>query len=334
MAEKLEAFLASRHIPNLILHGPSGAGKRTLLRDFLRRVYGGDPAVLKTNVMVVNCSHGNKGIRFIRDEFKFFAKTNLQSNYGVPFKSIVMLNADCLTIDAQTALRRCIELFSHSTRFFIVVKDKQRLLNPILSRFCAIYVPLPSDGTGVNLHQRHLAETFAGLPSSSLEPTHDVLHQLFGSPTPPTQVVPPTQVASPTRLVRELGSIPTEGSGSNNDGRASLVRELPCCSRPICGDDDVYSAPAARLLDLATQLYERGESAIDLMKALTTQPTDDGGHWHVDPYPDPDREHLNLATMCFYKIKGDIRHEKWLLFYVLFFIHLCSKTDLKNLLLV
>ena len=282
MAEKLEAFLASRHIPNLILHGPSGAGKRTLLRDFLRRIYGGDPAVLKTNVMVVNCSHGNKGIRFIRDEFKFFAKTNLQSNYGVPFKSIVMLNADCLTIDAQTALRRCIELFSHSTRFFIVVKDKQRLLNPILSRFCAIYVPLPADGTGVNLHQRHLAETFAGLPSSSLEHTHDVLHQLFGS--------------------------------------------------TICGDDDVY-APAARLLDLATHLYERGESAIDLMQSVTAHRTvtdDDSGN--VDP--DPDREHLNLATMCFYKIKGDIRHEKWLLFYVLFFIHLCSKTDLKNLLLV
>ena len=52
-----------------------------------------------------------------------------------------MYNADELTIDAQSALRRCIELFSHNTRFFIVVENKHKLLKPILSRFCEIYIP-------------------------------------------------------------------------------------------------------------------------------------------------------------------------------------------------
>ena len=47
-------------------------------------------------------------------------------------------NADKLTIDAQSALRRCIELFSHNTRFFIVVEDKNKLLRPIHLDF-AIY---------------------------------------------------------------------------------------------------------------------------------------------------------------------------------------------------
>jgi dihydroorotase len=61
-----------------------------------------------------------------------------------------------LTIDAQSALRRCIELFSHNTRFFIVVENKDKLLNPILSRFCDIFVPEPA----MNLHQYVLSQQF------------------------------------------------------------------------------------------------------------------------------------------------------------------------------
>jgi DNA polymerase III delta prime subunit len=72
-----------------------------------------------------------------------------------------LLNADKLTIDAQSALRRCIELFSHNTRFFIVVEDKYNLLKPILSRFCEIYVPEPEiHNKIINLYQHNLLETF------------------------------------------------------------------------------------------------------------------------------------------------------------------------------
>ena len=106
--------------------------------------------------MFVHCAHG-KGIKFIREELKFFAKTNIQANSGVLFKTIVLINADNLTIDAQSALRRCIELFSSNTRFFIIVENKQKLLNPILSRFCEIYVPeYIKDGKVINLHQYNL----------------------------------------------------------------------------------------------------------------------------------------------------------------------------------
>jgi hypothetical protein len=150
---KLNGFYASNRIPHIIFHGSAGTGKRTLVYDFLNTIYGGDKHKLKTNVMIVNCAHG-KGIKFIRDELKFFAKSNLQANNGRLFKSIVLLNADSLTIDAQSALRRCIELFSHTTRFFIVVENKDKLLNPICSRFCEIYVPEYIDAAGRirNLH--------------------------------------------------------------------------------------------------------------------------------------------------------------------------------------
>ena len=56
-------------------------------------------------------------------------------------------------MDAQSALRRCIEQFSHNTRFFIIVENIETLLKPILSRFCNIYIPSPKEIK--NLHIQH-----------------------------------------------------------------------------------------------------------------------------------------------------------------------------------
>jgi hypothetical protein len=158
---KLDFFLHSKKIPHIIFHGPSGTGKRTIVNQFLSNIYGHDKPKMKSNIMFVNCAHG-KGIKFIREELKFFAKSNIQFNCGVMFKTIVLLNADFLTIDAQSALRRCIELFSFNTRFFIIVENKHKLLNPILSRFCDIYIPetIGSQNTTINLHQHTIQQKY------------------------------------------------------------------------------------------------------------------------------------------------------------------------------
>ena len=157
---KLNYFHKMHKIPNILFHGPSGSGKRTIINEFISTIYDGSREKIKSFVMYVNCSHG-KGIKFIRDELKFFAKTHINSNDGNIFKSIVLLNADKLTIDAQSALRRCIELFSHNTRFFIVAEDKYNLMKPILSRFCEIYVPEPLvNGRTINLYQYNLNNVF------------------------------------------------------------------------------------------------------------------------------------------------------------------------------
>jgi len=147
--EKLQYFYDKKEIPHIIFHGNSGTGKKTIVHDFIQLIYKNNKSVIKENVLYVNCSQG-KGIKFIRDELKFFAKTNLA--LGIQFKIIVLLNADYLTIDAQSALRRCIELFSYNTRFFIIVENKNKLLNPIVSRFCEIYVP----ENAVNFHQLNI----------------------------------------------------------------------------------------------------------------------------------------------------------------------------------
>jgi len=158
--KKLDYFIRQKKIPNIIFHGVSGCGKNVLVNDFVNKIYNGDKNAIQTYVMHVNCAHG-KGIRFIREDLKFFSKTNVDLKDGDIFKTIILLNADKLTIDAQSAIRRCIELFSRSTRFFIIVEDKYKLLKPILSRFCEIYVPEPIINECVtNLHTYNLNKVY------------------------------------------------------------------------------------------------------------------------------------------------------------------------------
>ena len=157
---KLNYFHEKHKIPNILFHGPTGSGKRTIVNNFIHKIYDNNREIIKSFVMYVNCSHG-KGIKFIREELKFFAKTHINSNGGNTFKSVVLLNADKLTLDAQSALRRCIELFSHNTRFFIIAEDKYNLMKPILSRFCEIYIPEPViDNKIINLYQYNLNSVF------------------------------------------------------------------------------------------------------------------------------------------------------------------------------
>lgn len=158
--DKLDGFRTSGKIPNIVFHGPSGSGKRTIVGKFISDLYRGDRDLIRRYVLEANCAHG-KGIKFVREDLKFFAKANHNTASGITFKSVVLSNADSLTIDAQSALRRCIEQFSHTTRFFIIVQDKFKLLRPILSRFSDVCVSRPDlPNYKYNLHIYTLEQQF------------------------------------------------------------------------------------------------------------------------------------------------------------------------------
>jgi len=263
--EKLEYFYNHHKIPNIIFNGSSGSGKSTIVNDFISLIYDGNKVKIRDFVMYVNCAHG-KGIKFIRDELKFFAKTHINSNGGNTFKSIVLLNGDKLTMDAQSALRRCIELFSHNTRFFIIVEDKYKLLKPILSRFCEIYIPEPEyKGKIINLYKYNLDETF------------------------------------------NLTNI-------KNTRSEWLKRELfkPMASGGINLETD--------LIAFSTKLYEKGYSALDVIKLL-----EDETAFQLDYNK---RYELLVA---FNKVKKEFRNEKLLILFILNFTFLDLETNLDNI---
>ena len=157
--DKLAYFYKAKRIPNILFHGRSGSGKRTILNEFIELIYESNKDKIKRFVMTVDCAYG-KGIKFIREDLKFFAKTHIQCNEGDTFKSIILYNADNLTIDAQSALRRCIEIHNHTTRFFIIASNKYKILRPILSRFCEIYICRPLiNNKYINLHNHSVQES-------------------------------------------------------------------------------------------------------------------------------------------------------------------------------
>ena len=139
-AERLMSFVAKKQVPNFLLHGNAGCGKSEALRSFLRQVYKGKETSPEL-VLSLDCAR-NRGTSFVREDLKHFARSQLAcGGSSPPFRSVIVRNADLLTHDAQSALRRCIEVYSHTTRFFLLAQDTSRLLRPVLSRFCAIYFP-------------------------------------------------------------------------------------------------------------------------------------------------------------------------------------------------
>lgn len=137
--EKLKSLYNSKNIPNIILYGENLSYKKTILETFLNYIYKTSEEKNKY-CLIINCAHGKGNIKYIRENLKLFANYVIQQN-NLLFKSIILLNADKLTMDAQSVLRRCIEIYNKNTRFFIIVDDKTKLIKPILSRFSDIYCP-------------------------------------------------------------------------------------------------------------------------------------------------------------------------------------------------
>lgn len=137
--EKLKSLYNSKNIPNIILYGENLSYKKTILETFLNYIYKTSEEKNKY-CLIINCAHGKGNIKYIRENLKLFANYVIEQN-NLLFKSIVLLNADKLTMDAQSVLRRCIEIYNQNTRFFIIVDDKTKLIKPILSRFSDIYCP-------------------------------------------------------------------------------------------------------------------------------------------------------------------------------------------------
>tara|TARA_Y100000741_G_C18248369_1_gene556356 strand:+ start:785 stop:1579 length:795 start_codon:yes stop_codon:yes gene_type:complete len=139
--KSLQYYKNTHNVPNILFHGESGSGKKTIVKTFIESLYI-NPDDRKKYVLVVDCIITN-GIKFIREELKFFAQSQINPKDGISFKTIILLNAGQLTYDAQSALRRCIEQFSSTTRFFVIIEDKTKLLKPLQSRFSEIFVPFP-----------------------------------------------------------------------------------------------------------------------------------------------------------------------------------------------
>ncbi|KAK4936493.1 Subunit of heteropentameric Replication factor C (RF-C), partial [Elasticomyces elasticus] len=157
----LRRTLQSANLPHMLFYGPPGTGKtstapvhllarrmlifyRSTVLALAKQLYG--PDLIKTRVLELNASD-ERGISIVREKVKDFARMQLSNppagpageeyrkRYPCPpYKIIILDEADSMTQDAQSALRRTMETYSKITRFCLICNYVTRIIDPLASR--------------------------------------------------------------------------------------------------------------------------------------------------------------------------------------------------------
>ncbi|UQC80082.1 replication factor C [Colletotrichum lupini] len=135
----LQRTLQASNLPHMLFYGPPGTGKTSTVLALAKELYG--PEMIKSRVLELNASD-ERGISIVREKVKDFARmqlTNPTNEYKKrypcpPFKIIILDEADSMTQDAQSALRRTMETYSKITRFCLICNYVTRIIDPLASR--------------------------------------------------------------------------------------------------------------------------------------------------------------------------------------------------------
>lgn len=132
IVERLKTFVKEKSLPHLLFAGPPGNGKTSAALCIARELFGES---WRQNLLELNASD-ERGIDTIRTKVKNYARTRPIGD--VPYKIILLDESDALTSDAQHALRRTMERYTHTCRFILDCNYSNKILGPIQSR-CAVF---------------------------------------------------------------------------------------------------------------------------------------------------------------------------------------------------
>jgi replication factor C small subunit len=150
IVERLSSYVRTGNLPHLLFTGSAGVGKTTaavtLAREFFKDSW-------QMNFRELNASD-ERGIDVVRNQIKQFARTTPLGD--ATFKILFLDEADALTTDAQSALRRTMETYAQTCRFILSCNYSSKIIDPIQSR-CAIYRFKPLGAEAVREEIRRIA---------------------------------------------------------------------------------------------------------------------------------------------------------------------------------
>ncbi len=151
IVERVKAMVKKKNLNNLLLAGPAGCGKTTLILVAARELYGD---AWRNNILETNASM-ERGINVIRQDIKNFARTRAVGDF--PFKICILDEADALTKEAQQALRRTMETYSQTCRFCLIANFSSKIIEPIQSR-CIVFRFKPLDKKAITELAKYIAK--------------------------------------------------------------------------------------------------------------------------------------------------------------------------------
>ena len=242
--ERLKAYVKTKNVPHLIFAGSAGTGKTTSALALSKEIFGD---TWKQNFNELNASD-ERGIAIIRGKIKNFARTApIGKN---KFKIIFLDEADSLTHDAQAALRRTIEKYTHICRFILSVNYSSKIIEPIQSR-CTVFRFGPIKPDDVKKYMRKIAS------QEKLEITPDGLETL---------------IFISRGDLRKAINVLQVGASINKKITADLLYETSATAKPEDVKSLINTALTGNFMAARNQLYDLlikyGLSGEDIIKQL------------------------------------------------------------------
>ena len=245
IVERLKAYAKTKNVPHLIFAGTAGTGKTTSALALAKEIFGKE--TWKQNFHELNASD-ERGIGIIRGKIKDFARTAPLGDTS--FKIIFLDEADSLTSDAQAALRRTIEKYTHNCRFILSVNYSSKIIEPIQSR-CAMFRFKPIKEDDIKKYIEKIAE------KEKLEITNDGFEAL---------------IFIAKGDMRKAINILQVGASLNKKITAELLYETSSTARPEDVKEMINVALSGNFMTSRNILYDllikKGVSGEDIIKQI------------------------------------------------------------------